>query len=240
METIDKIKFANLRNEEWFQFHTEFKNLLAGQPLEKMGIEDQYPKFLSLYNAADIVIEQILKSAFTVQITQADELRDTTFRGFRAVVKGMMNHFNPEKKQSAYNLMLVFNQYGNLPMMSYSEETGAIGNFLQEMNGKYIQDVKILGLEEWIAELQKNNNDFNTLIMGRNEEQSMKPAARAVNIRKELDNCYVDMVTRIQAVALLQKDHQLTPFINKLNANINRYKNMLAQRAGRTKTKNEK
>ena len=240
METITKINLLYLRNEEWFQFHTEFKELVAEQSLEKMGIEEQYPKYNSLYNEADIVIEQIRKSAFTTQIAAADDLRDTNFKGFRAVVKGMLNHFNPEKRQSAYHLMLVFNQYGNLPKMGYSQQTGATYNFLQDMNGKYLQDVKTLGLEEWVTELQNNNNDFNALMMGRNEEQSLKPSDRAVNIRKELDACYVDLIARIQAVALLQKDHGLTPFIDKLNANINRYKTMLAQRAGRAKAKNEK
>ena len=230
---IIKIRFSSLRNESWFQFFTEFKILADKQGINSLGIEDLFPVFLSLFSDADAVLELIRKSAYTAQITVADEARDQTFSGFRDVVKGMLSHFSPEKSQAAGNLMMVFDRYGNLAKREYSEETAAIYNLLQEMTGNYAPNIALLGLEEWVMMLDAQNRHFSNLIMERNEEQSQKISLRMVNIRKDLDACYVEMVSRIEAITILQPNHNLTDFVNQLNTNITRYKTMLAQRTGR-------
>jgi hypothetical protein len=54
------------------------------------------------------------------------------------------------------------------------------------------------------------------------------------SVRQELDDCYVEIVKRMEAITILQDDHTLAPLINKLNSNVARYKNTLAQRQGRS------
>jgi hypothetical protein len=224
----------HLRNEELFQYITDFKSIINEYPPESMGIAEQYQKFLELYNNADDVLEQIRKSRYTTEIAQADVERDTTFLGFRNVVKGMQSHFNPEKRKAAINLMMVFNQYGNISKKSYSEETALIHNFLQEMRGKFAPDIETLELQEWVDMLDQNNQEFSTLILQRNEEASQKTSLKMKDLRKEIEDCYIEIIRRIEAITILQNDHTLTEVINKLNANITRYKNVMAQREGRT------
>ncbi|MDR2009001.1 MAG: DUF6261 family protein [Bacteroidales bacterium] len=230
---IKKIHMQHLRNEELFQYITDFKSLISEYPPESMGITDQYQKFLSLYANADDVLEQIRKSQYTAEIAQADIERDTTFLGFRNVVKGMQSHFNSEKSKAAANLMIVFDQYGNISKKNYSEETALIHNFLQEMRGKFAPDVEVIGLQEWVDMLDQNNQEFSSLMLQRNEETSQKTNLKMKDLRKEIEDCYVDIIRRIEAVTILQSDHSLTDVVNKLNANITRYKNTLAQREGR-------
>lgn len=230
---IKKIRLSHLRNEEWFQFFTEFRTLIEEQPLESMSIVEQYQKFLTLYGNADDVLEQIRKSLHTAEIAKTDVERDTTFSGFRDVVKGMQSHFNPDKRKAAANLMIVFNQYGNISKKSYSEETASIHNFLQEMTGKFASDIQTLELQEWVDMLDENNKDFSTLLLQRNEEASQKNSLKMKDLRKEIEECYVEMIKRMEAVTILQSNHTLTDVINKLNANLTRYSNILAQREGR-------
>ncbi|MDR2009000.1 MAG: DUF6261 family protein [Bacteroidales bacterium] len=230
---IKKIRLSSLRNEEWFQFFTEFKTLIEEQPLENMSITEQYPKFLSLYGDADNTLEQIRKSQYTAEIARADVERDTTFSGFRDIVKGMQSHFDPAKRKAAANLMIVFSQYGNISKKSYSEETASIHNFLQEMRNKFASDIETLGLQEWVDMLDQNNQEFSSLMLQRNEETSQKTSLRMKDLRTEIENCYVEMIKCMEAVTILQSDHTLTEIINKLNANLTRYSNTLAQRQGK-------
>ncbi len=229
---IKKVKLSHLRNEELFQFFTEFKTLIEEQTPESMSITEEYCKFLELYGNVDNVLEQIRKSRYTEEIAQADVERDTTFSGFRDVVKGMQSHFVTDKSKAAANLMIVFNQYGNIAKKNYSEATASIHNFLQEMRGKFAPDVEILGLQEWVEQLDENNQEFSTLMLQRNEEQSEKNSLKMKDLRKEIEACYADIIIRIEAVTILQSDHTLTDVVNKLNANLTRYKNTLAQRQG--------
>lgn len=233
---IRKISLNHLRNEEWFQFFTEFKTLAGDEVPE--SITDEFQRFLELYNDADEVLEQIRKSEYTAQIAQADVERDTTFSGFRDVVKGMQSHFNPEKRRAAARLMVVFDQYGNIARKPYSDQTASTYNFLQEMKGGFAADVAALELGEWVNELDENNQQFSDLILQRNEEESQKTNLKMIELRKRVEDSYVIMVRRLEAVTVLQADHDLTDLINKLNANVTRYKNMLAQRQGRAAQKN--
>ena len=237
---IERLKIGNLRNEEWFQFFTEFKKLTEEQTPVSMGIEGQFHVFLGLYAEADNVLEQIRKSDYTATIEQLDTQRDTIFSGFRDVVKGFQSHFDQTKQNAANKLMLVFDNYGNISRKGYSEETASIYNFIQDMNGQYANSVAALQLGDWVQKLNEVNIDFGKNVLERNIEQSEKTTRRMVEIRKELDTCYLEMLVRIEAKILLQSDHNLTNFVNKINTNVIRYKNMLAQRNGRNTEKKEK
>jgi hypothetical protein len=149
----------------------------------------------------------------------------------------MLSHFDPAKQQAAESLMIVFDQYGNLTEKGYSQETASMYNFLQEMKGKFATDVATLGLGEWVEYLEQNNLDFERLVMERNEEQSEKTSLKMKAIRRELDDCYVEIVRRFEAITILQSDHTLTPLINKINSNVTRYRNTLAQRQGKSEVK---
>ncbi len=231
---VEKLALKLLRNEEWFQFAKEFKTMAEAELGGNVQIAELLATFIMLYGNADEVLEQIRKSGYTTQVVDADSLRDKTFGGFRNVVKGMLSHFDPAKQRSAENLMIVFDQYGNLTEKSYSQETASLYNFLQEMKGKFAPDVAALGLDEWVSYLEQNNLDFERLVMERNEEQSEKTSLKMKAVRRELDDCYVEIVKRLEAITILQSDHTLAPLINKLNSNIARYKNTLAQRKGKS------
>ncbi len=236
---IERVKLGHLRSEEWFQYYTEFNVLVKGQELEKMGIKEQYPNYLLLYGSGEKVLEKIRKSSITAEITQADMRRDTIFSGFRTVVKGMLSHFEPEKQQAASRLMPVFEHYGDLTQKGYSEETASIYNFLQEIKDKYSADVQILQLGEWIKGLETSNGKFSELVLSRNREQSTQVAMDLREVRKQLDSCYLDLIARIEAVMLLNKEHGLEDFVKMLNTNIRRYKTLLAQRQGKAAKKDQ-
>jgi hypothetical protein len=232
-EKIEKIQLDRLRNEEWFQFHSDFKNLMAKNMPEGMGMDEESTRYLALHGEAAAMIDRMRKSAFTVKISEADELRDMAFKGFRTVVKGMLNHVEAEKREAAARLTPVFDHYGAVDRMNYSQETAAAGALLRDMNGTYAGDVVALGLDTWVKGLEKCNNDFTALLNERDTEQGGQPSVRMLSLRKEADAGYQDLISRIEAVALLMKNHPLTPFIDTWNAVVVRYKNMLAQRAGR-------
>jgi hypothetical protein len=85
--------------------------------------------------------------------------------------------------------------------------------------------------------LEEYNNKFSALSDERHSENSSKSKMRVIDIRKEIDNCYGNMVRCIEVATILNSNHNLMPFINELTSLIDRYRNTLAVRAGRAEAK---
>ena len=230
-----------LRNEEWFQFYTEFKSLVEYYGADALNIDALFSAFVVLYADADEALEIIRKSAITMQLAESDTTRDGTLSGFNGAVKSALKHFDPLKCEAAKRVQIVIDTYGNMARKSYDDQTASIYNFLQEMNGKYAADISMLGLGDWVAQLDAENKAFDTLMQSRYAENSEKTNLRLQSIRLETDRNYRDTLDRIDAMILLNGNvPPLSTFVNELNTRTLRYENILAQRQGRAAAKKDK
>jgi hypothetical protein len=78
---IVKIDTTRLRNDAHFQFHTEFRDLVAKNGAETLKIKPQYDAYLPLYDRVDEALKKIVKSEFTAKIHEADKARDEIYVG---------------------------------------------------------------------------------------------------------------------------------------------------------------
>ena len=234
-----RFRNEDLRNEEWFQFYTEFKTLVEQYNPETLDIDTLFTQFLSLYNDADEALEVIRKSADTKQIADADTTRDNVFRGFADAVKSAQNHFDSAKREAANRLQIVFDHYGNIARKSYDEETASIYNFIQDMKGSSAAEITTLGLGDWVTQLDSDNQAFEALMVDRYDETSSKTSLRMAEVRKETDRCYRDILDRLDALILINGNNDYTPFVKDLDTRVDRYSNIIAQRKGRSAAKKE-
>jgi hypothetical protein len=223
--------------EQWFQFFTEFKRL--AEYYKNLGIDEEILLFLILYTKADVALEVIRKSDKTKLIDAANKKRDNTFRGLSGAVKALLNHFNEEKRYAAVQLQIVFDHYGNVTRLPNDEQTASIYNMLQELKGSYAAQVYLLGLNEWVEELEKDNNTFQALVAERNSEESSRSNIRLSEVRKECDALYRKIVERLEALMLIYGDEPYSAFVVEWNNVIKHYNNIIAARKGRASTKKD-
>jgi hypothetical protein len=227
---IIRLKLNLLRNEEWFNFFTEFKTLVTQATPGALNIDDLFAAFLTLYTQADDALEILRKSSLTEEIVHLDGLRDGTFRGIADNVRSSLHHFDPARREAAHRIIPIFDHYGDLARKPFNEETAGIVNFLQEVRNKYAPQVQILGINEWLNELERNNNDFETAVLERNAEIAARPDVNMLDVRRKTGLCYHQIVERLEALILLNGETAYGDFVTKLNVNIERYKNVLSRR----------
>jgi hypothetical protein len=226
-----RIKLRNMRNEEWFNFYTEFKTFALKHSPENLDIEVLFAVFLSLYGKADEAMEVLRKSSFTTEIIQLDDERDNTFRGLSGSIETALHHYDPAKRAAAERLKPLFDHYGNLSAKPYNEETAGIYNLLQELRGQYAPQSAALELTGWIDELERRNQAFEAAILTRNTESAGKSTeVKLLDIRRQTDRCYLDIVERLEALMLIRGEAAFGGFVKELNANIERYNNVLSRR----------
>jgi hypothetical protein len=230
---VNGIDLRNMRNQEWFNFYTEFKRSVEEASPEKLNITQAFIVFLTLYVKVDIALVKHLKSSFTAAMVALDGQRDQNYRGLTTALKAAFLHFDPVKREAAELLWPLWELYGNIQAKPYNEETGTIINFIQELRGKYAEAIAILGLTEWVDALEKSNNDFEDAVLNRNRETAEKPDLHLLDLRRQTNNCYLGIIARIEAQMLLQGEDEFASFVKTLNANIDRYVISQHRRSGK-------
>jgi hypothetical protein len=239
---IIRLKLRDLRNDEFFQFFTRFRDMVREATSAALRIETLYASFLTLYGQMDEALKKIMKSEHTARIAAADHERDTVFRGMANAVKSAGGHFDAAKRAAAGRLKIVFDTYGNLAAKADDEETSAIGNLLRELLTNHAADCEALGLTEWITELDRLNRAVEALMRERFDEVTERTDLVMRDIRLQIGEVWYSLADRIDALHIVEGDTACAPWtslIADLNAVIERTENIVAQRKGRAKAEKE-
>jgi hypothetical protein len=241
IEPIIKV-LHDLRNELWFSYHLNFRDLVQRWTPAALGIAALYPAYERLVDEADVSLEQVSKSFFTNKIQTMDRSRDECFRGLKLAVKSFLKSSDPQKKEAAEKLTILFDTYGDITKREYDAKSATIYNFLQEvqMPGKYSEDIKTMELTGWVNDLANYSSQFNILVDKRCAEKLQKPERRLVVVRRETDACYGKLITAIEVFMLTNPGHVPDDFIRELNTDIKHYKTVFAQTKGRRNSKKQK
>jgi hypothetical protein len=171
----------------------------------------------------DEALKKIVKSEFTAKIHEADKARDEIYVGMTEMNAAALKHFSPEIREAAGRLKIVFDTYGNVASKPLNEETSAIYNILQELQGKYAADVATVGIGQWVGELENRNKAFENLVKERFDETAARTDIVLREARGKLDEAYRIIAERINALAVVEGEAAYETFIRTLNAVIAKY-----------------
>ena len=230
---INLIHLHSLRNDEHFQFHSEVDKLIRKFGSAALKIDAQFLAFVTLFQDEDTALKKIMKSAITPEIQEADKQRDLIFRGMVDAHKAALKHFDPDKQSAAKRLKVVFDTYGNVSIKPLNEQTSAIVNMLQELLDTYAADSNKIGIGEWATQLRERNDVVSGLIRNRYDETAARTDIVLKEARAKVDEAYRTITERINALAIVDGAAAYEEFIRTLNAVVDKYSAIMAQRYGK-------
>jgi hypothetical protein len=169
---IGTINLNDLRNEEHFQFQTDVKNLVESKGADALNIKVAYGSYVPVYDNERTALDKIRKSAISEDVANLDSRRDSTFRGTSDAENSALRHFNPSVQGAAKRIKVIFDHYGNLAPKPYDEETAAINALITNLNDTCQADMETIRIEDWVAQLQLENDEFVTLKNNRYTEEA--------------------------------------------------------------------
>ncbi|MDR0750585.1 MAG: DUF6261 family protein [Tannerellaceae bacterium] len=260
---VIKFKLSGLRNEEWFRFLTEFRDLIIHFTADAIGLNKLYAEFIILFLKADKLLLVLRKSAYTHELELADQKRDDLFRGFYEVVKGSLKQPGEAKQKAAERLFVLLGGYRTAVLSeSYAAESAALYNLLEDLGGTYEADVTTLGVTDWVTAISQAEQAFLSVSEARADESFAKPKNDLKLVRSQLDVFYTAMTGVLDAQLLadglggniavdpeelddeLHLDDDPPPphefhgnipynFVVAWNEHVKKYRNLVSQRAGR-------
>ena len=232
---INDFSLVRLRNEEHFQFFTSFRDLVLVFTAIGLKIELLFNLFLMAYANELTSLDIVRKNLISDDLAEADDERDSVFRGMCDAVKSALNHFNADVRAAAKHLQVVLDTYGNLAIKPYDAETGGLNSLINDLTTTYAADVATVGLTEWVTELAAKNKAFDDLKNNRDTDEAAKTILRMKQERVKTDAIYRQMVERINALIVVEGEAAFAGFVTELNKRIEGYNNTVSIRRAKGK-----
>jgi len=164
------------------------------------------------------------KNAKSDDIAEADRKRDDYYTTYRNALKSFLGMPEGDMLEAAKKLWQHAKDLQIDVRAQLNDETGRLTNLTEDLTGDMAASVATVGLTQLVASLKEANDTVHDLMRQRDAEESTKIAGALKAARQETDEAYGNLVQRVNALAVVDGDHDYTAFIDTMNQQIVRYR----------------
>ena len=218
----------------------QIKGIVTGNSALVGALGTVWTTFTAAYDAFDEAYAQTRKWAQTEEIEGLDTTRDQALSAYNAALKSMQSSPNAQKQAGAKLLMNIREKYTLNASDEYMKETTAIAQMIQEMeeNMQAEQALTTTGLDDWFQDLKAKNEAFLAKMNERTEAQAGQQKGIVREKRLLAEAAYKNVVKLLNAAAIMEQpaDLDYNPVIDRLNAEVEHYRQILARKGTNTGT----
>ena len=224
MKEIQSIALVNINNAAHFTFVSNMADRAEKDAAVSEKCAAQVKAFRAAVTAEDENLKISAKSLTTDKIAAADRLRDQLYAGYKKAVAGYVNFPVEDMADAAKVLNQHIKDYKIDVKAQLDKETGLLVNFIQDLEGKFAEQVKALSLTAFVEKLKAANEEVRELTGQRTDERSAKTAGALKAARTASDEAYKMLVLHMSAHALIEGEEAYAAFIDYANTEISHFK----------------
>ncbi|WP_155808828.1 DUF6261 family protein [Xylanibacter brevis] len=176
-------------------------------------IVSQNTALVAAVQAEDEAYRTITRSPLSDQIAEADQVRDNTFVGLRTMVEALGRVGTQAQKEAAPRVLQAMRDYQVNISEGYELESTHIAQLIQQLEVSPLSDdCTTLAVTALVAQLKTENQQVQTLIAQRNEQQAGIDAQAMQRARQAADLVYVETVMVINAFAVVEQQQGVSPY----------------------------
>ncbi|MDR1600971.1 MAG: DUF6261 family protein [Tannerella sp.] len=224
MVKFKSLTFKNLPNAAHYNYckNVHYKTVNAGEVvITALGIlPTEFNQWLTKETA---LMEWIKKSQLTAMIAEADSRMDRALVALNAQIHALEFSIDSKIAESAHHVAIMLGNYGYVYSKPYEQQEGDVDTILLQFTGEYAEDAALLpGVQAWITELQGAFTEFSQLLQQRDIRSLLKPKETFPVVRRGIEKVYHQIVTIVNAGAILNVSSEFAALINGLNPEIER------------------
>jgi hypothetical protein len=231
MKYVSQIAVKRLRNKLHFEFMRSILELLQTRGANISYVTGLIQKFAAQVNEEDLALDLLKRYEATEDIHNEDGRRDNAFYRICDLIRAGHRHFDEIKRAAAGRLAAIVKEYKGAPKLPLPEESAAIHNLLQKLE-TVRTDTDLLGLGEWVNEMKNANDRVRSLMANRESEAVSKAQYKMKTVRVETDKRYAEILTCLEAAAIIDGAGTCKQLFDEINARIDEYNNILAREKG--------
>ena len=176
-------------------------------------IVSQNTALVAAVQAEDEAYRTITRSPLSEQIAEADQVRDNTFVGLRTMVEALGRVGTAAQKEAAPRVLQAMRDYQVNISEGYELESTHIAQLIQQLEvSPLADDCTTLAVTALVSQLKTENQQVQTLIAQRNEQQAGIDAQAMQRARVAADLVYVETVMVINAFAVVEQQQGVSPY----------------------------
>ena len=176
-------------------------------------IVSQNTALVAAVQAEDEAYRTITRSPLTEQIAEADQVRDNTYIGLRTMVEALGRVGTAAQKEAAPRVLQAMRDYQVSTSENYELESTHIAQLIQQLELQPLSDdCTTLSITALVGQLKTENQQVQTLIAQRNEQQAGIDAQAMQRARQACDLVYVETVMVINAFAVVEQQQGVSPY----------------------------
>lgn len=176
-------------------------------------ITSQNTALVAAVQAEDEAYRTINRSPLSEQIAEADQLRDNTFVGLRTMVEALGRVGTAAQKEAAVRVLQAMRDYQVSISEGYELESTHIAQLIQQLEVQPLSDdCATLAITSLVGQLKTENQQVQTLIAQRNEQQAGIDAQAMQRARQQADLVYVETVMVVNAFAVVEQQQGASPY----------------------------
>lgn len=176
-------------------------------------IVSQNTALVAAVQAEDEAYRTITRSPLSDQIAEADQVRDNTFVGLRTMVEALGRVGTAAQKEAAPRVLQAMRDYQVNISEGYELESTHIAQLIQQLEvSPLADDCTTLAVTALVGQLKTENQQVQTLIAQRNEQQAGIDAQAMQRARVQADLVYVETVMVINAFAVVEQQQGASPY----------------------------
>ena len=218
----------------------QIKGIVNGNSALVTALSTVWTTFTQATDAFDEAYAQTRKWAQTEEIEGLDTSRDQALSAFNNALKAMTASPNAQKQAGAKLLMNIREKYTLNASDEYMKETTAIAQMVQEMeeNVQADQALTATGLIDWFQDLKQKNQAFLQKMNERTAAQAGQQKGIVREKRLLAEAAYKNVVKLLNAAAIMEipADLDYSIVIDRLNAEVEHYRQILARKGVSTGT----
>lgn len=176
-------------------------------------VTSQNTALVAAVQAEDEAYRTITRSPLSDQIAEADQVRDNTFVGLRTMVEALGRVGTAAQKEAAPRVLQAMRDYQVNISEGYELESTHIAQLIQQLEvSPLADDCTTLAVTALVSQLKTENQQVQTLIAQRNEQQAGIDAQAMQRARQAADLVYVETVMVINAFAVVEQQQGVSPY----------------------------
>jgi len=225
MNQINGINLGRLTNSAHDSFMTEIVSRAKAN--EKVNAQTQ-TQLLDQCHAKEAELLKISqRNDLTSPISEADELRDKYYIGYKNAVKGYLSMPEGDLLTAAEKLQQHIDDYKIDTRGQLDEETSDLSNLIVDLEGKLAAEIATIGLSKFVENMKAANEQVRALLQQRDDDGPAIEVGALKAARADTDESYRDLIVRVNALWITDYDDLYDQFITETNRQIARFKEQL-------------